>query len=84
MEASWERVLPLVSGTKSQTKSAPRLQTDLCIKLKTHYNEQVGIGVMMQMATLVLVLGMKMVKTRNQPMEEEDGMQSKRTDEVRQ
>ena len=84
MEASWERVFPLVSGTKSQTKSAPRLQTDLCVKLKTRFNEQVGIGVMMQMVILVLVLGIKMVKTRNQPMEEEDGVQSKGTDEVRQ
>ena len=82
MEASCERVFPLVSGTKSQTKSAPRLQTDLCIKLKTHYNEQVGIGGMVQM--VILLLGMKMVLTRNQPMEEEDGMQSKGTDEVRQ
>ena len=39
---------------------------------------------MMQMVILVLILGMKMVKTRNQPMEEEDGVQSKGTDEVRQ
>ena len=39
---------------------------------------------MMQMVILVLVLGSKIVKTRNQPMEEEDGMQFKRTDEVRQ
>ena len=39
---------------------------------------------MMQMVILVLVLGIKMVKTRNQPMEEEDGVQSKGTDEVRQ
>ena len=39
---------------------------------------------MMQMVNLVLLLGMKMVLTRNQPMEEEDGVQSKGTDEVRQ
>ena len=56
MEASWERVFPLVSGTKSQTKSAPRVQTDLCMKLKTHFNEQVGVGVMMQMVILVMEL----------------------------
>ena len=39
---------------------------------------------MIQMVILVLVLRRKMVLTRNQPMEEEDGVQSKGTDEVRQ
>ena len=45
------------------------------------YKNKKGIG---GMVILVLLLGMKMVLTRNQPMEEEDGVQSKGTDEVRQ
>ena len=40
---------------------------------------------MMQMLILVMViLGKKMVTRRNRPMEEEDGVQSKAADEVRQ
>ena len=45
------------------------------------YKNKKGIGGMVQMVILGLLLGMKMVLTRNQPMEEEDGVQSKGTDE---
>ena len=64
----------LVSGTKSQSC------TQTCV---SNCNGKVGKGfgvIMMQM----LILGMKMVTRRNRPMEEEDGVQSKAADEVRQ